>query len=281
MGRRRELRGLRILVTGASQGIGRAIAAKAAAAGMRVIATARNVPLLEELAGEAEAAGGELHTTPADIAAADGRRRLFDSALEKLGGLDVLCNNAGVGATGHFVDCSPETLRAIMEVNFFAVAELIRLFLPTLKNGTAPAILNISSVLGRRAIGGRGLYSASKFALQGFSEALRGELDKDGVDVLIVNPGLTQTNFSGNMLERKGRISLEHMRGMTPDQVADVCLKSLAKGRHEVTLTRKGRFLVFLSKVFPKLIDRVSRRRVRKLYAEEIAALKGPSADAG
>src|SRR5260370_41362764 len=100
------------------------------------------------------------------------------------------------------------------------MAEMIRVFLPMLKKGHQPAIVNISSIAGKRAIPARSEYSASKFALQGFSEALRAELAKDGIDVIVVCPGLTRTNFSQNMLEQKARLQFDHLRGMTPEQVA-------------------------------------------------------------
>src|SRR5207302_11061429 len=155
---------------------------------------------------------------------------LVDAALRCFGGLDVLVNNAGIGATGHFAEASAERLRQIMEVNFFGLTETTRVFLPLLRQGNRPAIVNISSIAGKRAIPARSDYSASKFAVQGFSEALRAELAKDGIDVLLICPGLTQTNFSKNMLEQKARVQLDHLRGMTPEQVAHATLRAIEKG---------------------------------------------------
>ena len=202
MGQRRQLQDCRMLITGASQGIGRALALKAIEQGVKVLACARSEDLLTELAADAQKAGGTIEILAADITSATDRQRLVDFAQEKFGGLDVLVNNAGIGATGHFADVAPDRLRKIMEVNFFALAEMIRIFLPTLKQGTKPAIVNVSSIAGKRGIPARSEYSASKFAVQGFSQALRAELHKDGIDVLVVCPGLTQTNFSKNMLEQ-------------------------------------------------------------------------------
>ena len=140
------------------------------------------------------------------------------------------------------------------------------------RQGTRPAILNISSIAARRGIPARSEYSASKFAIQGFSEALRAELAKDGVDVLIVNPGLTQTNFSKNMIEQKAKLQMDHLRGMTPERVATLTLAALAKGKNEVTLTLKGKLLVFVSRFFPWLVDRITKKKVRGLFTEEIEA---------
>jgi short-subunit dehydrogenase len=274
MGRRRKIAGLRILITGASQGIGRALALTAAGRGAKVLAAARSAPLLEELSHEPRSEGGALETVQADVTSADDRQRMVEAAVKRFGGLDVLVNNAGIGATGHFAEASPERLRDIMEVNFFGLTEMTRVCLPLLRQGTTPAIMNISSIVAKRGVPGRSEYSASKFAVQGFSEALRAELDKDGIDVLVVCPGLTQTNFSQNMLERKSRVQLDHLRGMTSETVAEEVLKSLERGRHDVNLTFQGRLLVFVSRFFPRLADRIARRKVREIFREEIAARK-------
>jgi short-subunit dehydrogenase len=272
MGQRRKLNGLRFVITGASQGIGRALAEAAARRGARVLAAARSNELLADLAQKVRAVGGIIETVPADITQRDDREAMAGAVLRHFGGVDVLINNAGIGATGHFAEVSPERLRKIMEVNFFALVETTRQFLPLLRLGTTPAILNISSIAGKRGIPARSEYSASKFAVQGFSEALRAELAKDGVDVLLVCPGLTQTNFSHNMLEQKAALQLDHMRGMTAEAVAEATLRSLERGRNEVCLSLNGRLIVLVNRFFPRLADRFAKRKVYNLFREEIAA---------
>jgi short-subunit dehydrogenase len=200
---------------------------------------------------------------------------MVEAARQHFGGLDVLVNNAGIGATGHFVEVSPERLRKIMEVNFFGVTETVRAFLPVLRAGNRPAIVNISSIAGKRGIPARSEYSASKFAVQGFSEALRAELAKDGIDVLVVCPGLTDTNFSKNMLEQKARMPVDHMRGMKPERAAAAILRTIERGRHEVCLTFQGKLLVFVSRFFPRLADRFAARRVRQLFRDEQTPVRG------
>jgi short-subunit dehydrogenase len=272
MGQRRTISGLRILITGASQGIGRAMALEAARLGARVLAAARSEELLIELANEAKTAGYPLKTVVADVTSNEDRQKIVDTAVDHFGGLDVLVNNAGIGATGHFAEAAPDRLRKIFEVNFFGLTETTRIFLPLLKEGRHPAIVNISSIAGRCGIPARSEYSASKFAVQGFSEALRAELAKDGVDVIVVNPGLTQTNFSKNMLEQKARIQMDHMRGMTAEQVARRVLDALARGKREVTLSFKGWLLVQVNRFFPWFVARIAKKKVREVFKEEIAA---------
>ncbi len=277
---RRKLNGLRVLVTGASQGIGRALVVEAAKRGCKVLAAARSQPLLDELAAEVRAAGGTIETVAADITKPEDRAAMVSAATRHFGGLDVLVNNAGIGATGHFMDSEPNVLRQIFETNFFGLTETTRVFLPLLKQGVTPAIANISSVVGRRALPARSLYSASKFAVAGFSEAIRAELAKDGIDVLVVSPGLTRTNFSKNMLEQKARMQMDHMRGMTSEEVAVATLKAMERGTLETTLTFKGKMLVLVNRFAPWIVDFFSKKKVRELFADEIAERKKKQAEA-
>ena len=266
---RRELAGKRVLITGASQGIGYALAVVAARRGCKVLAAARSGELLEQLATEVKGKGGTIATVVADVCDPAGRAAMLAAAEREFGGLDVLVNNAGVGATGHFMETQPESLRQIFEVNVFAAAELLRDSLPLLRKGNQPLIVNISSVFGRRGYPARSLYSASKFAIQGLSDAIRAELSKDRIGVLVVNPGLTQTNFSHNMLERSARISLDHQRGMTPEQVAEATWNAAAADKAEITLTLNGKLLVFVNRFVPWVFELFARRKIRKLFAAE------------
>lgn len=274
MGQRRELAGMRVLVTGASQGIGRALAELAAQRGMKVLASARSVDLLNQLAEQVKQKGQTLEVVRADVATPEGRQAMVEAAKAKFGGLDVLINNAGIGATGHFAETDPDVLRQIIETNFFGTVETTRAFLPMLREGNKPAIVNVSSILGRRAIPGRSLYCASKFAVEGWTQAIRAEFARFDIDVITINPGLTATNFSQNMLEKKAKQSLDHMRGMTSEEVAEATLNALAKGKSVVNLTFKGKMLVFASKFFPRLVDKVCKVKVRKIFKDEIEARK-------
>ena len=245
---------------------------------MKVLASARNLDLLKQLADAIRKDGGSIEVVQADVATAEGRDAMVRAVKEKLGGLDVLINNAGIGATGHFADSSPEVLRSIMDTNFFGTVETTRAFLPILIEGKTPAVLNVSSILARRAIPGRSLYCASKFALEGWTQAVRAEFARFDIDVITVNPGLTQTNFSQNMLEKKAKQSLDHMRGMTSEDVAEATLNALAKGKKVVSLTLQGKALLFAARFLPFLVDRISHKKVRQLFADEIAARKASSA---
>jgi short-subunit dehydrogenase len=263
----RHITGSRILITGASQGIGKALAELAALRGAKVLAAARSVELLQGLAEQVRPRGAVLEVVQADVARPEDREQMVEAAQRHFGGLDILVNNAGIGATGPFSEATPERLRQIIEVNFFGTVETIRVFLPMLRAGHRAAIVNVGSILAKRAFPGRSEYSASKYAVQGFSEAIRAELAPQGIDVLIVNPGLTQTNFARNMLERRG-FSLDHARGMTPEQVAEATLRAIERGKRETNLTRAGWWLVFVNRFAPRLVDLFIRRRAARLMGE-------------
>ena len=268
---RRSIAGSRILITGASQGIGLALAEAAARGGAKVIAVARNADLLADLRKRVTSADGTLEFVVGDVTESADRQKMVEAAQQHFGGLDVLVNNAAIGATGHFVEAGPERLRRIMEVNFFGLTETIRAFLPMLREGVKPAIVNISSIAGMRGIPARSEYSASKFAVEGFSEALRAELAKWSIDVLVVAPGLTRTNFSNNMIERKALMPVDHLRGMTAEAVAEATLRAIERGTTRTVLTFNGKLLALVSRFLPRLADRIAAGKVRSLFREEIA----------
>src|SRR5262249_43110497 len=170
---RRSLAGKRILITGASSGIGHAVAQEAARSGMRVFLTGRSTQALDELTAALTRDGHEAAALSADLTSPARRLKLLDAAVARLCGLDVRLDYAGLGTQGRFQESSAEVLRKIMEVNFFASAELIRLALPHLAKGNQPAIVQVASMTGRRSMPFWSEYSASKFAVCGLIESLR------------------------------------------------------------------------------------------------------------
>lgn len=253
---RRSLANLRVLVTGASSGIGRELVLELARQGSRVVAMARREEKLAALEKEAQSRGHTIHIFPGDVTDPHLRFRALEFCSENLGGLDCLVNNAGVGAIGPFEQADEERLRKIMEVNFFAPVEFARAALPILRKGNLPLIVNVSSVLGHRAVPSKSEYCASKFALHGFSDALRAELAKDRIDVLLVSPSTTQSEFFDHVLGNK-----EKPRGrfgaMTPAKVARRVAWAMRSGRHEIILPLGGRLLVWLDRLCPPLADRL------------------------
>lgn len=252
---RRDIAGSRAIVTGASSGIGWALAHELSRCGARLIVTARREDRLQQLVDEISAAGGEAHHVAGDVTEASTRSACLESAAKHLGGLDILINNAGVGALGPFVEADPDRLRQIMEVNFFAAAEFTREAYATLREGNRPIIVNVSSVLGHRAAGRTSEYCASKFALHGLSDSLRAEFAPEGIDVLLVSPSTTDTEFFDSVLERKGKPASVGDSKMSSQRVARKTVKAIRRGKHEIILTAGGKALVWLDRLCPPLAN--------------------------
>jgi short-subunit dehydrogenase len=260
---RREIAGRRILITGASSGIGRALAEQLAQEGAKLVLAARSEDKLRALA---DSLGPNVIAIPADVTLEADRQRLIAEVQARLGGLDVLINNAGIASWAHFADSTEAILRQIMEVNFFAPTELIRLAIPLLVDGTQPAIVNVSSMCGRRAMPGWSEYSASKFALCGLTEALRGELARFDIDILLIVPGLTSSDFSKHFLQAKGRAKIEFDKGMPPATVAAGIVRSLRKNKTETVMGREAHWVLLMNKFFPRLTDWLLARKMKQLY---------------
>lgn len=257
---RRDIRGSRAVITGASSGIGRALAVEMARQGASLVITARREDRLNELATRLAESGSRVESVAGDITDADLRARVIETARSRLGGLDVLVNNAGVGAMGLFEKAGPERLRRLMEVNFFAPVEMVRLALPLLKQAQRPIVVNISSILGHRGVPYHTEYCAGKFALQGFSQALRAELARHPIDVLVVSPGTTETEFFTSVIDRTGEPTWPKHGAVTAERVARAIVHAIRRGRHEIIPFGWGRVLVWLNRLAPTWMDRVMEK---------------------
>jgi short-subunit dehydrogenase len=256
----RRLTDRRALITGASSGIGRALAVELARHGVNLVLLARREERLAEVARQVSELGRQTVPIAGDVTDPAARRRALDAAQAQLGGLDILVNNAGVAAHGRFADADPARLRPIMEVNFFAPVELIREALPLLRAGRQPIVVNIGSILGRRGCPHKSEYSASKFALHGFSEAVRPELERLGIDVLVVAAGPTETEHFDHLLEDRGELPWGNPRRTPAADVARCIVRAIERGEQEVITGWRGWFWVLLNRLSPRLVDRFMRR---------------------
>jgi short-subunit dehydrogenase len=260
---RRSIGDCRVIVTGASSGIGRELALALARRRARVLVSGRREELLRSLVAECQRLGGDGYFLAGDVTDAAYRQALVGRASERWGGIDVLVNNAGVSAHGQFAISTEATLRQIMEVNFFAAVELTRQVLPLLQNrqqragaSPPPAIVNIGSILGHRAAPLNSEYAASKFALRGWSESLRAELAGHGIDVLLVSPGTTETEFFDHLIAKHDDLPWGKAKGIPAAAVAEQIVRALELGRREIFPNWRGRALVLANRFFPGLIDR-------------------------
>ena len=257
----------RILLTGASSGIGRALALQLAGAGADLVLTARREPLLAELKDEIlrqnESRNTKIFCVPGDITDLPVRKQCIETACENLGGLDALINNAGVGATALIEATGDELARRLMEVNYFSALSLTRLAIPFLRNSAsknpacAPMIVFLSSVVGLRGVPHYGAYGAAKFAVTGLSESLRAELLNDGIDVLLVSPGTTKTEFFDSLLESSSKPNMPNHNMVTSESVAKRIVAAMKRRKKRIIPYFQAQILYYLNRAFPGLTDRV------------------------
>lgn len=248
-----------VVVTGASSGIGEALAREFAARGARVVLGARSAGKLEQIAGEIRAAGAEAAWCAADVAKPEECRALIDTAVENFGGVDVLVCNAGLSMRALFDDVELDVLHRLMDVNFWGTVNCCKYALPWLQKSRG-SIVGISSVAGLHGLPGRTGYSASKYAMTGFLETLRIENLKKGLHVMIACPGFTASNVRFSALTADGSQQGETPRNedkmMTAGQVARIVANATARRKRLCLMEAEGRATHFIKKFAPGFLDR-------------------------
>ena len=247
------------VVTGASSGIGEATVLELASRGASVVAAARSVEKLEDLARRAASSG--VLVVEADVADRDSVEAMVGLTVEKFGRLDVLVNNAGLGLSGRVAELRPEDLRYVFEVNTIGPLNCLQAALPHM--GSGGRIINVSSVVGLRAIPKVGGYCSTKFALNALSDSLRVEVAERGISVTSVYPGTTRTSFRDNSRRTKDEKRGWRPKGVTPQKVAKRIAAAAEKGPRDVYVTASDRLFVAGVTLFPGLTDRVLRAWAR------------------
>jgi NAD(P)-dependent dehydrogenase (short-subunit alcohol dehydrogenase family) len=255
-----------VWITGASRGIGAALARRFTQEGARVALTARSAGDLSRLAEELSVARGQARAFPADVSDTEEIQRAFGGIIETWGRVDVLVNNAGYGVAG-FVDSVPlEAFQKNMEVNFFGALRAIQAVLPLMKEARRGLIVNVSSILGKRSVPYYASYCATKFALNALSESLRVELKPWGIDVVSICPGLIETPFHESGERYGGELPLRpRWRGMSADRCARKIVRACRRRPRERIVTFHAWLLATLNRFFPGLVDRLLGYRFRLL----------------
>ena len=250
-----------VLVTGGTEGIGKALVQSLLLSGARVATCGRNHDKLYQL--QADFASYPLLTIVADVSNENDCRRFIERTLKAYEGIDVLINNAGISMRALLKELDVDVLRRLMDVNFFGAVYCTRYALDSLiaRRGT---IVGVSSIAGYRGLPGRSGYSASKFALQGWLEAIRTELMDDGVHVMWVAPGFTASNIRNTALTKdgsaQGETPLDEEKLMTAEECAGYILRAIEKKKRTLVLTLTGKVTVLLNKLFPGLSDRMTHK---------------------
>ncbi len=247
-----------VLITGASGGIGGACAQRFAALGCRLILTGRSRDLLDELALRLRPA--DTTVIPADLTDSASLSQLCDQVHERFERLDILINNAGVGLYAPSFESRPEKVRQLFELNFFAPVELVRRLLPLIPSGGS--VVNVSSIAGKVPLPWLNIYSASKYALNAYSDGLRMELDGSGIQVLCVCPGYVGTDFSQNVIQGAvpDRVTEQKKFKITAEQCAEAIVDGIQKRKRTVVTPIVGWGLAILARLLPStLYGRMAR----------------------
>ena len=223
--------------------------------------SARRADRLQEVAAEIESLGRRVAVVPGDVTDPAVRQLALQTAADRLGGLDILVNNAGIAALGRLETARPERLRQIFEVNVFALIELTRAALPLLKQGRQPIVANVGSILGHLGIANMTEYCEAKFAVRGFSEALRAELHPEGIDVLVVSPATVETEIWERMIEETQQTAWRARRGATPAYVARQAVRGIRRGRREVVPGWLTRATILANRLWPDVVGWLTARR--------------------
>jgi len=258
-----------VIISGASSGIGKAIAYEFGKKGAKVVLAARSISKLLEIANDLEKLGITALAVKTDVTSENDCHLLIEKTIEKFGRIDILINNAGISMRALLVDLQLDVMRKVMDTNYWGTVYCTKFALPYLLK-TGGSLVGMISVGGYIGLPGRSAYSAAKFAIRGFLDSVRVENRKTGLHVLVVAPGFTTSNIRRAALLADGSPQGETPRDenhmMPAEEVASHVYKAVMKKKRRLVLTfYQGKLTVLVSKIFPNLVD----RQVYKTFAEE------------
>lgn len=256
-----------VIITGASSGIGEALAYKFAKSGSKVVMGARNLDRLTVIAEDLKKSGSEVAYTQCDVSIEGDCRNLILTAIENFGKVDILINNAGISMRALFEKADLEVVKRLMDVNFWGTVYCTKYSLPYILKQKG-SIAGVSSIAGIVGLPARTGYSASKFAMNGFLGSLRTENIKKGLHVLVAYPGFTESNIRTTSLQADGTAQGESPRDegkmMTAKEVAGHIYKAIKKRKSKIVLTNEGKLVNMISKFFPDMLDNMVYKSLAK-----------------
>ncbi len=256
-------RNKRVWITGASSGIGEALAYAMAGEGAHLILSARRVPELERVMQGCDAAAS-VQIVPLDLADHQSIPIIVGDVLKEQGKIDVLINNGGISQRSLAIETSFEVDKKLMEVNYLGTVALTKAILPSMLTHQLGHIVTITSLTGKFGTKLRSGYAASKHALHGFFDSLRAELGDTPIKITLVCPGFVRTNISKNAMtadgSAQGTMDEATEQGMAPDVLARKILHAIEAGREEVNFGGKEVLAVYLKRFFPGLLSRLMRK---------------------
>ena len=243
-----------VLITGASAGIGRAAALAFAREGARVALVARTEERLRPVADEVEEIGGNALIVPADVADRDQVFSMVETVIEVFGRIDILLNNAGIGLLVSVENMHPADLKRVVDVNVYGLIWCTQAVLPHMVPRKSGQIINVSSIVGKRAMPYMSGYCLSKFGVQAFSDSLRIEVAPHNIDVIVICPTRTATEFGDTDMMKKGGRRLD-LHGMTAESVAGIIIRASRRRKREVVISLGSQVLNLANSLVPRVVD--------------------------
>lgn len=256
-----------VIITGASSGIGEALARNFANQNANVVLAARSLEKLETIKKDIATDSNNILIVKTDVSKEEDCKNLIEETIQKFGKIDTLINNAGISMRAIFAETEISVIKQLMDINFWGTVYCTKFALPFLLESKG-SVVGVSSIAGYKGLPGRTGYSSSKFAMQGFLEVLRIENMKKGLHVLIACPGFTASNIRNTSLTADGSQQGESPRDegkmMTADEVAKRIIQAMEKKKDRLTLTTQGKMTVILNKFFPKFMDKMVYNHMAK-----------------
>jgi len=263
-----SLKAKNIIITGASSGIGEALAIQAAKIGANIVIASRNISKLEELKKSLNSYNTNIITVSCDVTKASECQNLIDTAIRELGSIHVLINNAGISMRASFEDVNLDVLEEVMNVNSWGSVYCSKEAIPHLLK-TKGSLVAVSSVTGFKGLPGRSGYAASKFAVNGFFESIRMEYMNRGLHTLVACPGFTASNIRFNALnadgEQQAETPADESKMDTAETVALDILQAIRDRKDFMLNNKQGRIIFWMNKFFPKFVD----KKIHQVIAAE------------
>ncbi len=265
-----------VLVTGASRGIGKDVALAFARQGARTVLAARSADQLAQVHNDVRALGADALAVPTDVTAPAAVRALVDTAMDRFGRIDVLVNNAGIGKVGDVT--SPDfgdNVRQTLKASLFGMIDVTQRVLPILRQQRSGAIVNMSSVMGRKAFARFGSYAIVMHGVSAFSDALRQELAGSNIAVSVILPALTATDLLLDVDEAEMPPPVRHMTPLSSEDVARSVVTAARRGTPRLVLPRPANFLLLGEALSPRVGDLIAAGLARRPIARLVGMSKG------
>lgn len=257
--------GKNAVITGASSGIGRALAFALASQGSNVVISARNLDTLNQLKSELEQFDVTIIVKTCDVSKNEDCIALIDEAIKELGSLDIMINNAGISMRASFEKIAVDVLKKVMETNYWGTVYCSHAAIPHLLKSQG-SLVAVSSVTGFKGLPGRSAYASSKFAIHGLYESIRMEYLHKNLQVLIACPGFTSTNIRLNALNADGKLQAEspmdENKMTTPEEVANDILQAIRDRKAFMLTDKQGKLIKWLNFFAPRFLEKLIHNRI-------------------